>query len=449
MPLPGRLSYGETFYAGAVHNSAVPASIRLKLAQQFEIEYVRRDWREVASEPHRLTKIYLRSDFADFINLDIETSMVTFVPYARRATLIEKVTTTGSWVDFWTTPLRQAMKPGRFLRSILTDDEVKSLSESDIETFANAIKAHSERYKCTVDLVRGDAIADYYGMYGNVGIGSCMQGQPRDFFSLYTSTPDRVALMVAVNGDEELMGRALVWTLDNGTMWMDTIYGSDHIHTLFDQEAEARGIIRHGDGIHCDRWVPMEQTIHDAYPYLDMFRYVVDGVGLYQEWRNDCTGELTSTSGSRSYTCRECGGHLYDDGDDGLCSSCYSDLHCPHCGEEKDSDEEYCETCQECQCRECGDIDRTTQSHNGYCRYCAPDYTCEGCGNVDESVEKRWTNTGRWGREYHVGYCDDCRPDYTCDTCETVVGPDERHDGPDGTVMCTSCLDAATAPEED
>jgi hypothetical protein len=261
-----------------------------------------------------------------------------------------------------------------------------------------------------------------------------MQGNPDYYFELYTQNPDRVSLMVAVNGHDELLGRALIWKLDNGREYMDRVYGSDHIIRLFRQEAENRGM---GDcyASGASLFVPLSHTFCDSYPYMDSFSCIVDGVGLRTSYTRDVTGTLNSTCGVRTYLCSECHEEYSYLDEDNLCDGCQRSMHCSHCGERKeDRDDDYCWSCtSDNTCRHCDEFDSSTDE-SGYCSYCRPQHTCMACGDVAEEVDRP-----------SEPYCDDCRPDHTCGSCLKYIEEGESLTDD----LCETCFEAATNPEED
>jgi hypothetical protein len=139
---------------------------------------------------------------------------------------------------------KQPIRIGKMLNKLLDllkdlkglEDSIPYYSDKDKEDFTNKFKASLE-YKnidgnldFNFEIYSGDDIYKYYSMIdydkenGKGQLGkSCMNGKPRDFFDLYTKNPDKVSMLV-LKRDGEMVGRCLLWKLDNGIKFMDRIY---------------------------------------------------------------------------------------------------------------------------------------------------------------------------------------------------------------------------------
>lgn len=131
----------------------------------------------------------------------------------------------------WKKNGRQNIKYGKGLRKIFSympympEDHV-------IEKLQNHLRSRYE-FTGTIKLVDGDDIKDWY--YGsryasNQGTlnDSCMRhGSCQDYFGIYTMNPEKVKMIIALNDDQQLIGRALVWHTDDDFFFCDRIYGRD------------------------------------------------------------------------------------------------------------------------------------------------------------------------------------------------------------------------------
>jgi len=132
---------------------------------------------------------------------------------------------------------RQQMGIGKFIRLINPE-----LSEKDVEKYNNTYKANydlivkgiSENFK----LVSGEDIRywyceDQYVTGGGVLNSSCMKGKNKgNEMQMFVDNPDVIQMLILINDDKKLLGRALVWRLTepSGQTYMDYIY------TRFDKD---------------------------------------------------------------------------------------------------------------------------------------------------------------------------------------------------------------------
>lgn len=118
----------------------------------------------------------------------------------------------------------------------------------------------------------------FYRTY-SLNISSCMQDCPREFFDIYANNTDKVNI-IRIRKHGEVMGRALLWTTDDGSKLVDRIYPSDegkHI-TYLKQWAEKNGIDslkRQSTSALVESGQTYQVTLNikgcRAFPYLDTF----------------------------------------------------------------------------------------------------------------------------------------------------------------------------------
>jgi len=128
-------------------------------------------------------------------------------------------------------PGRSELKVGRAIRYMLTQLGV-TISDKDLEDFVNAFKATTES-GLQFKLVAGDEIAKYYKLEnyfssgGTLG-GSCMKDEGKKTFKLYTENETKVKLLILIDVDGKIHGRALVWKLKESPaptkFLMDRVY---------------------------------------------------------------------------------------------------------------------------------------------------------------------------------------------------------------------------------
>lgn len=138
---------------------------------------------------------------------------------------------------------RNEIKIGRIAKYILklNVDSIGSttFNDRDIELFVNAYKASKVDNTKEFKLVSGDDISKYYKMSnyysknGSLG-NSCMAGESKKIFKIYTKNPDKVKLLVYLDSDDKVHARALVWKLD--TSPTDCVYFMDRVYANSDSD---------------------------------------------------------------------------------------------------------------------------------------------------------------------------------------------------------------------
>ena len=131
---------------------------------------------------------------------------------------------------YWSSSRRFAVKPGGFISKLFKDIPAK-----EVEKFSNLYRAQSNKAKFTFKIVDGDYIKTYYHINsyaqerGTLG-ASCMKyDNCQDYLGIYTENTDKVKLLVMLNEDGGLMGRALLWDFDTNKIM-------DRIYTIADEE---------------------------------------------------------------------------------------------------------------------------------------------------------------------------------------------------------------------
>jgi hypothetical protein len=132
--------------------------------------------------------------------------------------------------ECWATTKRIMAKPGGFISKLFKDIPAK-----EVEKFSNLYRAQSNKAKFTFKVVEGDDIKTYYHINsyaqerGTLG-ASCMKyDNCQDYLGIYTENTDKVKLLVMLNEDGGLMGRALLWDFE-------TVKIMDRIYTIADEE---------------------------------------------------------------------------------------------------------------------------------------------------------------------------------------------------------------------
>ena len=153
---------------------------------------------------------------------------------------------------------RNEIKIGRIVRALLKISDISdkidsSIKDKDYEDFVNAFKALKVDTTREFKLVNGEDIHKYYQMknyfssHGALG-GSCMADEGKSTFKVYTENTKKVQLLILIDSDGKIHGRALVWKLKESPYeakyFMDRVYtNADSDVIKFKQLAEEKGFL--------------------------------------------------------------------------------------------------------------------------------------------------------------------------------------------------------------
>lgn len=203
---------------------------------------------------------------------------------------------------------RGEIKVGRFARAFLTLPEVESelgnitFTDKDYEDFVNLYKSLSDKNENRFEIVRGKSIKKYYlenihayrekGQLGN----SCMRYMScQEYLNFYSKNKKACNLLVYLNPNGELLGRALIWKLKkspcSAKYFMDRIYtASDSDILKFQRYADEQGwmykLKQSSDNINSYFFkykgtpiigkvvVDLEKSNFDSYPFLDTLAFL-------------------------------------------------------------------------------------------------------------------------------------------------------------------------------
>lgn len=275
------------------------------------------------------------------------------------------------------------IKIGRLTRQIidlynhtLVSMNVESVSSidasaSDIESFVNGFKSKYDyilsNAKDKIKIVKGDEIKFYYNeenyskKYGQLAY-SCMRYEEcEDFFDIYESN-DSISMAVMLDTTKKILGRALLFKLNNGDTFMDRIYTSDTSDTLvFIQWAKENRFLykeknnsnsstyimtpsnNYQNGIKMDLVVKIDKynlKYKKAYrfPYLDTLKYLYWQTGFLTNVKNPDFGFFVYLEdGDGTSLCNHCDSHGTVECEEcetlEWCDNCdEGDMACPQCG---------------------------------------------------------------------------------------------------------------------
>lgn len=159
----------------------------------------------------------LVEDFVNHISVSREDKgKISYLTKERLAVIDES--------EIWTSSRRFQAKPGGFISKVFKDIPAK-----EVELFSTLFRNVSNRIKVNLQVVKGERIRDfyYYESYasdnGSLG-ASCMRYDScQKYMNVYVENTDVVSMLVMLNDDDALIGRALLWDCD-GYKIMDRIY---------------------------------------------------------------------------------------------------------------------------------------------------------------------------------------------------------------------------------
>ncbi len=236
----------------------------------------------------------------------------------------------------------------KYLVDLIKDEsgDLDDVKDKDIESFVNAFKASKIDTSMEFKLVKGSDIAKYYNAKkyftesGSLG-GSCMSGEKKNIFDIYTKNESKVQLLIYVDKDDLIHGRAIVWKLKDSPCeakyFMDRVYvNRDFDELKFKKYAEEKGFLykkrmnSHLDSnvrfVYKGKDVFGEATVKldgdfEYYPFVDTMCFLDDKKKQLSNLPSEGGYVLHSVDGECEQ-CEQCGGELYYDE---LCSELCSD----------------------------------------------------------------------------------------------------------------------------
>jgi hypothetical protein len=220
--------------------------------------------------------------------------------------------------EYWTSSRRFHMKPGGFISKVFKD-----VSAKDVEIFSNLYRAEVRKPKFEFKVVTGEDIRRYYHYdyhvndYGSLGV-SCMRYEScQKLFNMYVENPDKISLLLMLNEDGRVMGRALLWNFD-GNKIMDRIYtiNDEQLVFYFKKWSTENGYYykaqqnwynsiqfeRLGEGRKIFKFdIKLNNSDFRYYPYMDTFKFFNPDTGTFSNYRPEGRDHYTlcSSDGSK------------------------------------------------------------------------------------------------------------------------------------------------------
>jgi hypothetical protein len=192
--------------------------------------------------------------------------------------------------DVWTSSRRFHARPGSVVNKIF-----KNLSAKEVEIFNNFYRSAVTRINYQFKVVDGSEIKYYYHIENykkeSHSLGnSCMKyDNCQRYFNIYIDNPEIIKMLVMLDDDGFLMGRALLWNFDDYKV-MDRIYtiNDDELPYQFKKWAGEHGYMYKyeqkwnntlffemgGKKIEKKFSIKLPNWKYDRYPYLDTFKFM-------------------------------------------------------------------------------------------------------------------------------------------------------------------------------
>ena len=265
-----------------------------------------------------LNNQYHSRDFGNYITMRGE--LASYLPNGRE----HKVNDFGRWARDG----RQDSKVGKLAKKLINEKGLQYLTDSDFEKFTNVVKSYisvigdedGEGKKLEFKVVSGEDIRTYYhednyskilGTDTNLW-GSCMRYEScQSYLNIYVKNSSVCSMLVALDTNGKVLGRALLWVSTDGAKLMDTIYAAESLQSAFKKYANDNEYwYKSSQSCHHETFdmfngeennkyetisVKLERGDFARYPYLDTMKYL-DGTTLTNEEDSDYK-KLVSTDG--------------------------------------------------------------------------------------------------------------------------------------------------------
>ena len=183
---------------------------------------------------------------------------------------------------------RTELGVGRFATKI-SQKAGKSFTPVQINAFVDKFKAYRDfqtTKKDKFEVVQGEEIRKWYDedTYEDPEYhlnNSCMRySRCQRYLNIYVENPNQVTMVIMKGTDpDKIIGRALIWKLDNGDIYLDRPYANnDEDINLFKEWGRNKGYSVYSDYKHKE--VTLDKANFSYYPYMDTFKWLNRGKKL-------------------------------------------------------------------------------------------------------------------------------------------------------------------------
>lgn len=219
--------------------------------------------------------------------------------------------------ELWNNRKRYHAKPGSFVGKIFKD-----ISPKDVEIFSNLFRSESNKPRFNLKVFKGEDIRKLYNGdrnysdNGSLGVSCMKYDSCQNFFNIYTENEENVSMLVMLNENNLVLGRAILWEFD-GHKIMDRIYASDDekYPLYFKKWATKNGYLYKSEQNYYNTLffenmdkskkelklkIDLKNKNFYNYPYLDTFKFIdSDGILYNYHPENIDFKTLSSTNGEK------------------------------------------------------------------------------------------------------------------------------------------------------
>jgi hypothetical protein len=184
----------------------------------------------------------------------------------------------------WKNSRRTQMTIGRFVNRVYQKSG-KNPNPKELESFVNDWKTIGEISRSGFDmmeLVTGEKIRHWYNSEnyssgrGQLG-ASCMRYEEcQPYLDIYVENPEVCKLLIKKSSDPtKIVGRALIWTLTDGQIYMDRVYTNNdwEINYFETYYRKIGGKLFSWQDV-SSKSIQLKRCSHEYYPYMDTFKYL-------------------------------------------------------------------------------------------------------------------------------------------------------------------------------
>lgn len=212
----------------------------------------------------------------DYIDITEDEDIISYITKNRLSRLGDE--------NRWNNKLRQKMKIGKFINMYnpRTDKINLEMKINSYKSIYNDLILKKNTFK----IVTGEDIRFWYNqsnyVQGNGNLNkSCMRDERKsDRLDLYVMNPEKVALLILLNNDNKLLGRSLIWNVDEpNIVYMDRVYSVyDEIKIAFERYADEQGWNKrysNGEDNNGKMKIFFDYNLGspEENPYMDTFQY--------------------------------------------------------------------------------------------------------------------------------------------------------------------------------
>lgn len=221
--------------------------------------------------------------------------------------------------EYWTSSRRYHTKPGSFITKLFT-----GVSAKEIEKFSGLFRSQSQKTKFVFKIVNGKEIKRYYSensyahMRASLGASCMKHDHCQNYFQLYTKNEDKVSMLVMLNPEGNLLGRAILWNFESVKL-MDRIYttNDEDLQFHFKKWATENDYLYKSD----QNWssslyfeqlgqkkrelrfdIKLDNIKLDRYPYMDTFKFLDTNKGILSNYLPDNMDYVRTLTGSDGNT---------------------------------------------------------------------------------------------------------------------------------------------------